>query len=88
MVDHCLKSELSGAYKILKHLWNLGYSAEDIFSMLFRVVKNHQMDEYLKLEYIKEVGLIHLRIAEGLGTLVQLAGLLARLCKTTFQPGK
>lgn len=53
MIDHCLKSDLSAAHKILKHLWDLGYSAEDIFSMLFRIVKNHQMDEYLKLEYIK-----------------------------------
>ncbi|VDL92187.1 unnamed protein product [Schistocephalus solidus] len=88
MVDHCLQNDLSAANKVLQHLWNLGYSAEDIFSMLFRIVKNHQMDEYLKLEYIKEVGLIHLRIAEGLGTLLQLAGLLARLCKIISKPEK
>ncbi|KAM3175650.1 Subunit of heteropentameric Replication factor C (RF-C) [Hymenolepis weldensis] len=88
MIDCCLKSDFTAAHNILKHLWELGYSAEDIYSMLFRIVKNHQMDEYLKLEYIKEVGLTHLRIAEGLGTLLQLAGLLARLCKITQETAK
>ncbi|KAH9284633.1 Replication factor C subunit 2 [Echinococcus granulosus] len=88
MVDHCLRGKFSDAHNVLKHLWDLGYSAEDIYSMLFRIVKNHQMDEYLKLEYIKEVGLTHLRIAEGLGTLLQLGGLLARLCKITIQTGR
>ena len=31
----------------------MGYSASDVITTLFRVVKNHPMNEYLKLEYIK-----------------------------------
>ncbi|VDP58585.1 unnamed protein product [Schistosoma curassoni] len=81
LIDHCSKGELSAAHKILRHLWTLGYSAEDIITITFRVIKNHPMEEYLKLGFIKEVGLTHLRISEGLGTYLQLAGLLARLCK-------
>ncbi|CAL8107169.1 unnamed protein product [Calicophoron daubneyi] len=84
LLDDCVKGQLSAAHKILRHLWTLGYSAEDILSIVFRVLKNHTMEEYLKLEFIKEVGLVHLRIAEGLGTQLQLAGLLARLCKITL----
>lgn len=30
---------------------------------------------------VQEIGWTHMRILEGVGTLVQLAGLLARLCK-------
>ena len=29
----------------------------------------------------KEIGFTHMRILEGVGTLIQLAGLAARLCK-------
>ena len=38
------------------------------------------MDEGIKLEFIREIGMTHMRIAEGLDTLLQLTGLLARLC--------
>lgn len=29
----------------------------------------------------QEIGFTHMRILEGVGTLIQLAGLVARLCK-------
>ncbi|KAF8571782.1 hypothetical protein P879_02962 [Paragonimus westermani] len=86
LLDECVKGQLSAAHKILRHLWTLGYSAEDILSILFRVLKNHPMEEYIKLEFLREVGLVHLRVAEGLGTHLQLAGLVARLCKVVL-PG-
>ena len=41
----------------------------------------HRIPEYTKLEYIKEIGFTHMRILEGVGTLIQLGGLMARLCK-------
>jgi hypothetical protein len=31
--------------------------------------------------FVQEVGWTHMRVLEGVGTLVQLAGLIARLCK-------
>lgn len=42
-----------GANDGMTELWNLGYSATDIITTLFRVVRNLDMQEYLKLEYIK-----------------------------------
>jgi len=38
------------------------------------------------LEFIKEIGWTHMRILEGVGTLVQLGGLVARLCKMKVDP--
>lgn len=38
------------------------------------------MPEYLKLEFIREIGATHLQAATGLNTLLQLAGLVAKLC--------
>ena len=37
----------------MKHLCDLGYSATDIITTLFRVVRNYKMQEFLKLEFIK-----------------------------------
>jgi replication factor C subunit 2/4 len=41
----------------------------------------YSLAEYTKLEFIKEIGWTHMRILEGVGTLTQLSGLMARLCK-------
>lgn len=37
----------------MQQLYNSGYSSTDIIQTLFRVVRNTEMAEYLKLEYIK-----------------------------------
>ncbi|KAF6357487.1 replication factor C subunit 2 [Rhinolophus ferrumequinum] len=86
MIQHCVKANIDDAYKILAHLWHLGYSPEDIIGNVFRVCKTFQMAEYLKLEFIKEIGYTHMKIAEGVNSLLQMAGLLARLCQKTMAP--
>nr|XP_036858581.1 replication factor C subunit 2 isoform X4 [Manis javanica] len=86
MIQHCVSANIDDAYKILAHLWHLGYSPEDIIGNIFRVCKTFQMAEYLKLEFIKEIGYTHMKIAEGVNSLLQMAGLLARLCQKTMAP--
>ncbi|XP_014585417.2 replication factor C subunit 2 isoform X1 [Equus asinus] len=86
MIQHCVNADIDGAYKILAHLWHLGYSPEDIIGNIFRVCKTFQMAEYLKLEFIKEIGYTHVKIADGVNSLLQMAGLLARLCQKTMAP--
>jgi len=53
MLQHCVVGNIDEAYKIMAHLWKLGYSPQDIISIVFRVCKNQEMPEYLKLEFIK-----------------------------------
>ncbi|KAK3580818.1 hypothetical protein CHS0354_025163 [Potamilus streckersoni] len=86
MLQHCVEGNIDEAYKVMAHLWKLGYSPEDIISIVFRVCKNHNMPEFLKLEFIKEIGCTHMRIAEGVNSLLQMSALLARLCKKTAEP--
>uniref|UniRef100_A0AAY4EEK6 Replication factor C subunit 2 n=1 Tax=Denticeps clupeoides TaxID=299321 RepID=A0AAY4EEK6_9TELE len=71
---------------VFKLLWSLGYSPEDIIGNIFRVCKTFQMPEYLKLEFIKEIGYTHMKVAEGVNSLLQMAGLLGRLCSKTAAP--
>lgn len=81
MVKHCVEGEYDSAYMHLESLWSLGYSALDIIGTLFRVVKTYEMSEYLKLEYLKSIGFVHMRITEGVSSIVQLSGLLASLSR-------
>uniref|UniRef100_A0A0B6ZQJ4 Replication factor C subunit 2 n=1 Tax=Arion vulgaris TaxID=1028688 RepID=A0A0B6ZQJ4_9EUPU len=86
MLQFCVLGHLDDAYKIMAHLWRLGYSSEDIITIMFRVCKNQDIHEWLKLEFIKEIGYTHMRIAEGVQSLLQMSGLLSRLCQKSAEP--
>lgn len=106
IVQSCIDGDLDKAHQNLEELWAQGYSAVDIITTLFRVVKYHTMAEFLKLEFLRvrahraffrgidrsalpatqEIGFAHMRIVEGVGTLVQLSGLVARMCKVAMPP--
>ncbi|KAG8228699.1 hypothetical protein J437_LFUL008688 [Ladona fulva] len=81
MIQHCINMDIDSAYKILHHLWTLGYAAEDIIGNIFRVCKNYDMAISLKMSFVQEIAITHIRISEGLTSLVQLSGLLARMCE-------
>jgi len=81
ILDSCISGDTSKAVMEVKALWETGYSCSDIIGTLFKVAKMCDMPEALKLEYLKEIGFTHMRIADGVGTLLQLLGLAARLCQ-------
>eukprot|EP00042_Codosiga_hollandica_P043706 m.418608 g.418608 ORF g.418608 m.418608 type:complete len:361 (-) comp56625_c1_seq1:2463-3545(-) len=81
MIENCLRGNVDAAYDGMHELWSMGYAAVDIASTVFRVVKTFDMAEYLKLEYIKEIGFTHMKVLDGLDTLVQLTALVARLSR-------
>uniref|UniRef100_A0A2K5PEV2 Replication factor C C-terminal domain-containing protein n=1 Tax=Cebus imitator TaxID=2715852 RepID=A0A2K5PEV2_CEBIM len=86
MIQHCVNANTDEACKILAHLWHLRYSPEGIIGNIFQVCKTFQMTEHLKLEVIEEIGYTHIKTAEGVNSLLQMAGLLARLCQKTMAP--
>lgn len=87
MIKACHEARINDAMASLKELWDLGYSCHDIISTMFRVTKTvDTLSEHAKLEFIKEIGFTHMRILEGVQTLLQLSGCIARLCKINMQP--
>lgn len=127
LIKDCIKTDVDAAMLKLEDLWNYGYSAVDIVSTLFRVVKGMDaLQEKLKLEFIRvrirvfffflsfvrlcstittpslttrpchfvsvfacapqEIGFTHMKILEGVSTVVQLGGLIARLCRISMNP--
>jgi replication factor C subunit 2/4 len=53
MIEKCLEKNFDEAYQIMNHLWRLGYTAEDILSVIMRVTKTYQMNEFMQLEFIR-----------------------------------
>ncbi|DAZ96262.1 TPA: hypothetical protein N0F65_012565 [Lagenidium giganteum] len=80
IVAQCAASNMAEAEKELITLWKTGYSTLDIIGTIFRVCKSFEMDEKLKLEFVKHIGTTHMCIADGVTSLLQLHGLIARLC--------
>lgn len=83
MLQYCIQSDIHHACKIMEKLYRLGYAAEDIIGNIFRVCKKMSMDEKLKLKFIREIGETHMMIVDGLDSLLQMVGLLARLCNAS-----
>jgi replication factor C subunit 2/4 len=83
MISFCHKGDLQLANAELTKLWSLGYSPSDIIGTLFKVTKGSlEISEGKKLEYLREIGFTHMRISNGVNSLLQLLGLMARLCQT------
>ena len=83
MLTSCSESSFDEAYKVMLQLWKMGYSPEDIITNVFRVCKTIELAEYIKLEFIKEIGYTHMKIVQGTNSLLQMAALLAKLCQIT-----
>ena len=53
-LEACMKADVDEATGIVGALWGQGYSALDVITTIFKVVKAFDgMPEYLKLEFIK-----------------------------------
>lgn len=85
MLEFCTQGNIVKAYGVMEHLWKMGYSAEDLISNIFRVCKNLPIDETLKLNFVKEIGITHLGIVDGINSLLQMNSLLARICQRGMQ---
>jgi replication factor C subunit 2/4 len=84
IIDCCTKGETYKAVTTMNQLYQSGYSASDIIGTTFKVVKAYpDLSEAMKLEYLREVGFTHMRIADGVDTVLQLLGLVARLSLKT-----
>ena len=87
MLKACWETKVEQAIEGLLELWDLGYSCHDIISTMFRVTKTMPgLTEHARLDFIREIGFCHMRILEGVQTLVQLNGVVAKLCRYNMKP--
>lgn len=77
----CIKGNIDDALDLLDGLWKKGYSAIDIVTSSFKVAKTLPgIGEQKRLDLIKEIGFVHMRVLEGVGSYLQLCGMLAKIC--------
>ncbi|KAL4898486.1 P-loop containing nucleoside triphosphate hydrolase protein [Aspergillus ambiguus] len=87
MIKACWEGKVDAALETLNELWTLGYSSHDIISTMFRVTKTiPTISEHSKLEFIREIGFTHMRILDGVQSLLQLSGCVSKLCKINMKP--
>lgn len=81
IIQSCMDRNLDEAEKCLMNLFKLGYCTEDIISSMFRVVKIFNMPEFTKLEYLKQIGIVQIRVVQGVNSILQLRGLISHFIK-------
>ena len=80
----CYNKDIKKAIEYLEKLRDKGYSSSDIALSMVNTLKSPNMieiDEKIKVEYMKEISHASLIITKGLDTPLQLTGSIAKLCK-------
>ena len=86
MLKACWECKVDAALDVLQELWGLGYSCHDVVSTMFRVTKSMPgLSEHARLEFIREIGFCHMRVLEGVQTLLQLSGCVAKLSRVNMK---
>mmetsp|Transcript_11267 Transcript_11267/g.20935 ORF Transcript_11267/g.20935 Transcript_11267/m.20935 type:complete len:261 (-) Transcript_11267:757-1539(-) len=85
IIKSCSSGNIDEACRLLRDLCKQGYAAIDLISTLFKVCKASELDETKKLAFIREIGVTHMRIIDGVDSPLQLSGLMARLCEKAVE---
>ena len=84
-IERILQGKTKEAVGIVMELWGKGYAATDIIQTLFKVARQMEISEVKKLDFIREIGFSHMRIAEGLNSQLQLLGCVSRMASLARQ---
>jgi replication factor C subunit 2/4 len=80
IIQACSRGDARTAVVTLRDLAARGYSASDMVGTLFKVTKSSDaLPEALKLEYLREIGFVQLRVIDGVDSVLQMYGLVSRL---------
>lgn len=87
---------MSGAFTKVEQSGSQNISHDDDDDILYILLKQTQPDFPHDLNFLpdvvlpgsvlQEIGYTHMRVAEGVNSLLQMAGLLGRLCSKTAPP--
>ena len=82
ILNNIIKLNIKQSILLLNNIINKGYSNIDIIQTLFKCIKiynNNNINDLIKLEWIKLIGFTHANIANGLQSKLQLTSLLAKM---------
>ena len=71
--------------EIMNELLMSGFNGLDILKLMFSVIKDYDIDEYIKLKYLEEIGKTETYLIRGSDDEVQLTAVIARLCLQKYE---
>lgn len=80
MLQYCNDHRARDAISIVKTMYTEGYSTQDILNQVYNVCKYANLSEHKRLEFIRQIAVVQLRVAEGCDSFLQLTALIARMC--------
>ena len=81
IIFNCIENKVNDSLNQIIKIYENGYSSSDIIGTLYKVCKNIDIPDEIKLNILKEIGFTQLRISSGLSTLPQLLGLVSSICE-------
>lgn len=80
IVESCIKADYERAFDNMNHLWSQSFTAYDLINSIGKVIEIVISDTDLLYSYLDEVANLKVKVLQGLNSLIQLQGFLARLC--------
>jgi len=77
-LEGCLRKDWQAGFAPVSELHGQGYSTSDIIATFARVTKTIDVPEHIKLEWLKEIGLVHMRVTSGASGLLQLDAMISK----------
>ena len=88
MFEWMAKGNLEEALAQFQVLWNQEYCPHDLINFFGRVLDNSETIDYeLKYVFIQHMGRLKIGDAMGIGTKIQILGMIAELCEAAKKRG-
>ncbi|KAH7820810.1 Replication factor C subunit 2, RFC2 [Monocercomonoides exilis] len=88
LVEYCLTAQLNNALEIVDYLKGKGFSGMDIVGTLFYLIPRLPFpEEEMKFLLLREIGQAQLVLLDGADDMVQLSGLISRMCLLSVKNG-
>ena len=78
IIQSCLKQNYKKVFSYLEELYQHGYDGTDIIAFLFKECAKMELDDMLKIKFLKYIGDTHMKILQG-GSKIQMYSLLIQL---------
>lgn len=80
IVESCTQADYDRAFDNMNHLWGQSFTAYDLINSIGKVIEIVITDTDILYSYLDEVANLKVKVLQGLNSLIQLQGFLARLC--------
>lgn len=81
IIEYCKMKDINNAINKIIELKKSGYSGSDIIISINTFLKKYEeIDDFLRIKYIEELGKTCININKGVDTNLQLYGCLSRIC--------